>query len=152
MPELAAPVDDGHCIGCGRESDIGLKMTFDVRADKSVQGRVTIPQRFQGWRDVVHGGVVALVLDEAMAYAAGAHGYLGVTGDLKLRFRRAVPVDEPLTVRGNVLWHRRTVMGIAASVHDAAGSLLASAEGSFVTRGRLAPGQRLGSPSPNGRA
>jgi len=149
-PEL--PIDDGYCVGCGQLSPIGLKMTFDTGEDKSVTSRVTIPVRFQGWQGVVHGGVVALVLDEAMAYAAGAHGYLGVTGDLKMRFRNAVPVGEALLVRGNVLWKRRMVLGIEASVVDAHGTLLASAEGSFVSRGRLQPGQKLGIPSVDGRA
>lgn len=149
---LATPIDDGHCVGCGQLSPIGLKMTFAIADDKSVRGDLTIPQRFQGWRDVAHGGVVALVLDEAMAYAAGAHGYLGVTADLKLRFRHPVPIGEALVVRGAVRWQRRAVLAIEASVCDAAGTLLASAEGSFVSRGRLAPGQRLGTPGSDGRA
>jgi len=145
------PVDDGHCVGCGPSSEIGLKMTFMVAPDKSVEGTVTIPQRFHGWRAVVHGGVVALVLDEAMAHAAGAHGVLGITGDLKLRFRQPVPIGAPIVVRGNVRWQRRTVLGIEASLRDASGTLLASAEGSFIARATLAPGQTLGVPSNNGR-
>ena len=147
----ATPVDDGFCIGCGQLSPIGLKMIFATQDDRSVRASLTIPRRFAGWRGVVHGGIVALVLDEAMAYAAGAHGFLGVTGDLKMRFRKEVGIDVPLVVRGNVKWHRRTVLGIEASVHDEAGTLLASAEGSFVVRGELKPGERLGSPSANGR-
>jgi len=146
MAELAAPVDDGFCIGCGPYSGVGLKMRFEVEDDKSVRSSVTIPQLYQGWRDVVHGGIVALVLDEAMAYAAGAHGYLGVTAELKMRFRKAVPIGEPLVVRGNVLWRRRNVFGIEGSVSDASGTVLASAEARFISRGELAPGQRLGEP------
>ena len=127
-------------------------MRFDVREDKSVHAELTIPQPYQGWRDVAHGGIVALVLDEAMAYAAAAHGYLGVTADLKMRFRQAVPVGEVLAVRGKVLWQRRNIFGIEASVCDARGRLLASGEGRFVSRGKLASGQRLGDPRTNGRA
>ncbi|GAC1444529.1 MAG: PaaI family thioesterase [Vulcanimicrobiaceae bacterium] len=150
MTSLERPVDDGHCIGCGTGSAIGLHMTFATADDRSVASRLTIPQRFQGWRDVVHGGVVALVLDEAMAYAAGAHGYLGVTGDLKLRFRQPVTVGVPLVVRARVRWQRRTVLSIEATLHDEAETLLASAEGSFVARGVLAPGEQLGTPRNNG--
>ena len=147
----ATPIDDGYCIGCGQLSSIGLKMVFATEGDLSVRASLTIPPTFQGWRGVVHGGIVALVLDEAMAYAAGARGFLGVTGDLKMRFRNEVGIGIPLEVRGNVLWHRRTVLGIEASVRDEAGTLLASAEGSFVVRGTLQPGERLGSRGVNGR-
>ncbi len=139
-----APVDDGRCIGCGPDAPHGLHMRFTVEADKSVRSTVTVPPGFQGWRDVVHGGVVALLLDEAMAYAAGAAGEVGMTADLKLRFRKSVPVGRPVTVRANVLWRRRNVLGIASAIHDAAGTLLASAEGSFVSSGTLAPGSVFG--------
>ncbi len=141
---LETPVDDGKCIGCGPDAVVGLKMRFDVNPDKSVESRVSVSDRFQGWRDVVHGGVVALLLDEAMAYAAGAHGVLGVTGDLKMRFRKPVPVGAPLVVRSHVVWQRRGVLGIVASVNDDAGVLLASGEGSFVKRGDVPPGTVFG--------
>ncbi len=137
-------VDDGFCIACGAESEIGLHMHFTELPDGSVESHATVPPRFQGWRDVVHGGIVALLLDEAMAYAAGARRVVGVTGELKMRFRKPVPTGAPLVVRGNVTWQRRAVLGVTASVSDAAGNLLASAEGRFVSRGALAPGERFG--------
>lgn len=143
MAELSDPVDDGHCIACGPQSAAGLKMEFELQDDKSVTSRVVVSQPFQGWQGVVHGGVVALLLDEAMAYAAGAHGVLGVTAEMKMRFRNAVPVGEPLLVRGNVLWRRRNVLNIEASVSDGTGRLLASGVGSFVARGTVAPGTRF---------
>jgi uncharacterized protein (TIGR00369 family) len=139
--ELADPVDDGHCIGCGPLSDIGLKMTFEAAEDGTVTCRTIVPATFQGWRGITHGGVVALLLDEAMAYAAGAAGVLGVTGDMKMRFRKAVPTGLELTVRGKVAWRRRNVLSIEASVSDAHGTLLASAVGSFLARKTLAPGE-----------
>ena len=140
------PVDDGNCFGCGQRSEIGLKMRFDEQSDGTVESRLTLSRRYQGWRGFVHGGIVALLLDEGMAYAAAARGQRGVTADLKMRFRRPVPVGELLVVRGKVLWQRRNVLGVEASVRDASGKLLASGQGSFVARGRLAPGQRLGEP------
>jgi acyl-coenzyme A thioesterase PaaI-like protein len=137
-------VDDGQCIGCGPRAPFGLHMRFDVHPDKSVESTVTVGAAFAGWRGVVHGGIVALLLDEAMAYAAGAHGVLAVTGDLRLRFRASVPVDAPLRVTGSLLWRRRGVLGLVARINAADGALLASAEGSFVQRGALAPGTLFG--------
>jgi len=142
--ELSVPVDDGFCIGCGRHAETGLHMEFATRDDRSVESRLTVSRRYQGWRGVVHGGVVALLLDEAMAYAAGARGIVGVTADLRMRFRKAVPIDAPLIVRGCMLWQRRNVLGVTATVQNARGTVLASGEGRFVARGTLRPGERLG--------
>ncbi len=144
MTGLVNPVDDGFCVGCGPQSEIGLQMRFDELEDGSVESRTTVPARFQGWREVVHGGIVALLLDEAMAYAAGARGVKGVTAELKLRFRKPVPTGAPLIVRGTVVWERRGVLGVTASVSDAADTLLASGEGRFVSRGEVAAGERFG--------
>ncbi len=143
----AAPealVDDGHCFGCGPRSAIGLKLRFAELEDRSVVGNVTVTQPYQGWRGVVHGGIVALMLDETMAYAAAALGYLGVTGEMKIRFKKPVPTNEPLVLSGKVLWQRRNVFGIEAQVADRSGKVLAFSQGSFVSRSKLAPGQRLG--------
>ncbi|MBC5799789.1 MAG: PaaI family thioesterase [Candidatus Eremiobacteraeota bacterium] len=144
MSDLVKPVDDGFYIGCGRHSEVGLHMEFAAADDDCIESRVTIGRTYQGWRGVVHGGIVGLLLDEAMAYAAGARGIVGVTAHLKMRFRRAVPIDAPLLVRGWVLWQRRNVLGVAATVAGGDGTILATGEGRFVARGTLEPGERLG--------
>ncbi|MGH7728952.1 MAG: PaaI family thioesterase [Vulcanimicrobiaceae bacterium] len=142
-PASEAPLDDGYCIACGPRSEIGLGMRFVEAPDGTVESRLEIPARFQGWQGVVHGGIVAVLLDEAMAYAAGARGALGVTAELRTRFRKPVPVGRPLVVRGSVAWERRGVFGVAASVAAEDGTILAEGEGRFVTRGRIAPGARF---------
>jgi acyl-coenzyme A thioesterase PaaI-like protein len=143
---LDRPLDDGHCFGCGPYSTIGLKMRFDDLPDGTVESRLTLAQPYQGWRGVAHGGIVALLLDEGMAYAAAGRGHLGVTAELTMRFRKPVPLGEPLIVRGGVLWERRGVLGIEAAVSREDGALLASGEGRFVVKGKLEPGRRLGRP------
>jgi acyl-coenzyme A thioesterase PaaI-like protein len=144
------PVDDGHCFACGPKSQIGLRLHFKQLDDGSVESRVTLAQQYQGWRGLAHGGIVAVLLDEAMAHAAGAQGYKGMTGELKLRFRKAVPIGQPLILRGMVRWRRQSVLGVGASVALESGAELASGEGSFVSKGRLPEGERLGEVSVGG--
>jgi acyl-coenzyme A thioesterase PaaI-like protein len=138
------PVDDGHCFACGPLSAGGLRMRFEETGVDAVACEVTLPEHFQGWRGVAHGGVVAMLLDEGMAYAAATRGHLGVTAELKMRFRAPVPLGAPLLVRGRVHWQRRNVLGVSADVLAADGAVLAVGEGRFVSRGKLAPGRRLG--------
>jgi acyl-coenzyme A thioesterase PaaI-like protein len=61
-----------------------------------------------------------------------------VTAAVSVRFRRPVPLEAPIAVRGRVTWQRRNVLGVAAEVLDAGGAVLAQANGSFVSRGSLA--------------
>jgi acyl-coenzyme A thioesterase PaaI-like protein len=138
------PVDDGHCFACGPKSEHGLHLRFKQLSDGSVEARTTLAQPFQGWRGIAHGGIVAMLLDEAMAHAAGAKGFMGMTGELKLRFRKAVPIGEPIVVRGDVRWQRRNVLNVGASIALDGGDELAGGEGSFVIKGELPKGELLG--------
>jgi uncharacterized protein (TIGR00369 family) len=131
------PFDDGNCFACGPENPVGLHLHFDRAGSGGVVARCTLAPEYQGWRGIAHGGIVMALLDEAMAHAAGFAGHRGVTAAVKVRFRRPVPLEEPIEVRGRVTWQRRNVLGVEGSIFDAAENLLAHAEGSFVSRGGL---------------
>lgn len=132
------PFDDGNCFACGPTNPIGMHIHFDRNADADgVRARVTLAAEYQGWRGIAHGGIVMALLDEAMAHAAGFVGHRGVTASVNVRFRKPVPLEVPVEVLGNVTWQRRNVLGVNARIVDGAGTLLAQAEGSFVSRGRL---------------
>ena len=143
-----APVDDGRCFACGPYSADGLHLRFVPASESAVRAEITLPPRFQGWRGTAHGGIVMMLLDEAMAHACGRIGERGMTASMQLRFRAAVPLGEPLVVTGMVKWRRRAVIALEATVADATGAVLASAEGSFVSAGPLGE-HRLGAPGPS---
>lgn len=130
------PVDDGRCFACGPENPIGLRLHFE-RDGEGVEAQTVLQPEFQGWQNIAHGGIALSLLDEAMAHAAGAAGYRGVTASMNARFRKAVPLGTPLHVRGRVRWQRRNVLELEASVTDAAGTVLVEAEGRFVSQGRI---------------
>jgi uncharacterized protein (TIGR00369 family) len=132
------PFDDGNCFACGPENPIGMHVHFDrdPGAD-GVLARFMLAPAYQGWRGIAHGGIVMALLDEAMAHAAGFAGHRGVTAAVNVRFRRPVPLETLLEARGRVTWQRRGVLGVEAWISDAGGTLLARAEGSFVSRGTL---------------
>ena len=141
----SGPIDDGHCFVCGPYNAEGLHLRFEPDGENAVRAHITLPPRFQGWRGAAHGGVVMMLLDEAMAYACGAMGERGMTASMQMRFRAPVPLGEPLTVAGAVKWKRRHVIALEAAVSAADGTVLASADGSFVSQGPLGK-ERLGIP------
>jgi uncharacterized protein (TIGR00369 family) len=138
MASNDVPFDDGNCFACGPENPIGMHVHFGLAEGfGSVRARCTLGPQYQGWRGIAHGGIVMALLDEAMAHAAGFAGHRGVTAAINVRFRRPVPLGEPIEVRGRVAWQRHRVLGVEAGIFDAAENLLAQAEGRFVSRGKL---------------
>jgi uncharacterized protein (TIGR00369 family) len=131
------PIDDGRCFACGPENEIGLRLRFERAGEAGVRAQITLRPEFQGWRNIAHGGVALALLDEAMAHAAGAAGHRGVTASMNARFRKPVPLGEPLEVEGRVKWARRNVLELEARVTDAHGTVLLEGEGRFVSQGRI---------------
>ncbi|HEY8312771.1 MAG TPA: hotdog fold domain-containing protein [Candidatus Baltobacteraceae bacterium] len=131
------PVDDGRCFACGPENPIGLGLLFEPDGNEGVRARVTLRPEFQGWRGIAHGGIAMSLLDEAMAHAAGAAGHRGMTASMNVRFRKPIPLGEPLDVKGGVKWKRRNVLGLGARVLDRDGTVLVEGEGHFVSMGPI---------------
>jgi uncharacterized protein (TIGR00369 family) len=106
---------DGRCFGCGEENDDGLRMRFEQSGDASVC-EFTVPDRFQSWRGMIHGGVVALMLDEAVGWAAWHAGRPGLTGKLEVRYRRPLRLGERVRVTGRVERVRRSLVYARATI------------------------------------
>jgi acyl-coenzyme A thioesterase PaaI-like protein len=134
---VSVPIDDGRCFACGPENPIGLHLAFAPDGGV-VRATITLANDFQGWRGVAHGGIVMALLDEAMAHAAGFAGHRGMTASAQVRFRKPVPIGQPLDVIGSVTWQRRNVIGVEASVRGAGGVIFAQAEGKIVSKGAIA--------------
>ncbi len=134
---VAQPVDDGRCFACGPHNPDGLHMTFEPDGDAGARSRVTLGPRMQGYRDVAQGGIVMMLLDEIMAHACRFAGERAMTASMQTRFRRPVPLGHELLLRAEVTGRRRNVLFLAAALELHDGTLLATAEGTFVSTGRL---------------
>lgn len=130
-------IDDRRCFACGPHNADGLHLEFEPLGEDGAISRVTLPPRMQGWRDVAHGGIVMMLLDEAMAHACRFIGLRAVTAASNVRFRKAVPLGVPLVMRGRVKERRRNVIYLEATLELEEGTLLATGEGTFVSQGKL---------------
>jgi uncharacterized protein (TIGR00369 family) len=106
---------DGRCFGCGPLNEEGLRMTFLPDGEVSVT-EFEVPPRYQSWKGVVHGGIVALLLDEAVGWAAWHRGHPGVTGKLEVRFRQPLRIGERIRLVGRVESIRRNLVYATASI------------------------------------
>lgn len=114
----------GKCFGCGQNNPIGLKLIFQWDG-KTAQAEF-IPNEFhQGWSGIIHGGIIACLLDEAMSYATLFEGLNCVTGTLQARLRRPALVGEPLILTSSVVRKRGKVVETEASICLKDGTLVA---------------------------
>ncbi len=125
-------VDSGKCIVCGKKNPHGLQLTLSVDRERlTAYTTVTIPERFLGWEQFIHGGVVSMLLDEAMAYAAMASGRYCVTAEMKVRFKKPVLPGVALDLFGEVTSVKGRIVETRAVLKEN-GTVLAEAEGRMV--------------------
>lgn len=137
--ELLFPAS-GFCFGCSPENPDGLHLRF-FRAGDGVCCDSTLGATYQGATEIVHGGIQAVLLDEASCAAAFfTRGTYVVTGQLAIRYRRPCPTGVPLHVRAHVVADEGRYFTIAAEMRrDGDDAVLTRSEGRFYRDARRNP-------------
>ena len=118
------------CFVCGLENPIGLQLHIYQKEPGVIETTYTAPDHFQGYPDVLHGGIVATLLDEMSGRAHmgdPSEPRFMFTGKIEVKYRKNVPLGIPLKIVGKAgKMNTRTAEGWAGIYHPD-GSLLAEA-------------------------
>jgi uncharacterized protein (TIGR00369 family) len=87
---------------------------------------------FVGWSDKVHGGIIATLLDEVMAWAPSSFDAWAVTAEMGIRYRSPANPGERLEAVGRVIERRRRIYDVAGEVRGADGRLVAEGHGRYL--------------------
>lgn len=91
------------------------------------------------WRGIVHGGLLATMMDEAMGWAVAERGWTGLTARLTVDIRLPVAPGQRLTVRGWVERWRRRIARTAAELRTPGGTVVARARALMLLTQDLPP-------------
>jgi uncharacterized protein (TIGR00369 family) len=121
------------CFGCGAANTAGMHLVFE-RDDvaRRVRGRFRLSARYQGAPGMIHGGIIAVLLDEALGKACRFHDVRAVTAELAVEYLRPVKVDEEISVEAFVHERKERNLFVEGEIRDVAGRVLARGRGRFV--------------------
>ncbi len=119
------------CFGCGDANPEGLRIQFEIEG-KRVTGAFQARQAHQGYPGLAHGGIAAAAIDEAMGWAMYAAGAWAMTARLEVKYRRPLPLGEPLEVSAEVVRDRGRWLEAEGRLRVVGGRLLAEAKAVFV--------------------
>lgn len=133
-----------HCFVCGVENPRGLQLSFYQDRPGEVSAETTVREDYQGYPGIVHGGIVAAMLDEIASRAAMAEGEkrFMVTATIKVRYHRPVPIGQPLRLVGRLCTRRGRIATARGEVRLPDGRLAAEAEAVLADLPRM-PGEEV---------
>lgn len=130
------------CFVCGVENPFGLKIRFFNEGFHQVVARVTLSEEYQSYPGVVHGGILATILDETMGRATLAEGdkpreiteeRFMFTAKLETRYRKPVPLNEEFTIRARVDKDRGKTAQVSGEIILADGSVAVDGSATLVS-------------------
>jgi acyl-coenzyme A thioesterase PaaI-like protein len=121
-----------NCFACGQLNASGMQLDLHLDGDRCWT-TLAVPERFEGWKGLTHGGILSAIMDEVMAWSLIAIDQIGVTARLEVDFKRPVPVGVPIRAEGWLSGRRRRLLDTAARIVDVgSGETLVEARATYV--------------------
>ena len=129
------------CFGCGKDNAQGMKLKFVIDDEnRRVHGSFRLPGRYEGPPAHVHGGIIALLIDEAMGKLNRPEQIVALTAEMSIQYVRPVPLRKKITIEAHPTEHNGRNYWRECTIRDEHGNLLARGKGRFVkVADRIAP-------------
>jgi uncharacterized protein (TIGR00369 family) len=127
------PNPKNKCFGCGGDNPGGMKLTFEQdNVNRRIIGRFVLGERYQGGGGNGHGGIIAVLLDEAMGKVCRFREVRAVTAELSIEYLKPVNVQQEIIVEGRETEQKGRSIFMVGEIRDAAGTVLARGKARFV--------------------
>ncbi len=78
-------------FGCGKDNECGLHLQPIYKSDHT-ECEIIFNHIHEGWKNIVHGGIISTVMDETMFFEVMRKGYYGVTYSMNIKFKKPVKI------------------------------------------------------------
>jgi uncharacterized protein (TIGR00369 family) len=131
VPESSRTETDSNCFGCAPKNPVGLRLEFEPHGSGCAT-RMKIGADYESFPGVVHGGIVASVLDEILAQAVYRSGQTAAfTVGLRIRYGRPMEIDTEHVAYAEVTKRDDTSVRASGRIELPGGDLVAVADGTF---------------------
>jgi acyl-coenzyme A thioesterase PaaI-like protein len=119
--------DNGYCFVCGERNRHGFNLKFTIDEDNVMWTKFTPARYHQGFKDMVHGGIIGLILDEVMVNLAWRLKRHVISAELNIKLRKPVRPGEKLLFRGWIDKEARKIIYTKAEAKNEYGAVVATA-------------------------
>jgi acyl-coenzyme A thioesterase PaaI-like protein len=132
---LLSPLAGNACAGCGQDNPFSLRLSFLFDTEqRSAHTWLRPSVQLMGSLNVMHGGFVALLMDETMGKVLRGCEVKAPTAQLNVRYRKPVPIGELLHVQASLVRAegRKHFLHATVTRADNSEAILAECEALFI--------------------
>ena len=135
------PNPQNRCFGCGGANDSGMKLTFEQdNGRRKIIGRFVLGAKYQGGGAMAHGGIIAVLLDEAMGKVCRFREARAVTAQLTVDYLKPIDVEQEIVVEAFEEQQSGRNLFMVGEIRNLAGDVLARGKARFVVVRQAHPG------------
>ena len=107
-----------NCFACGSNNGMGLGLKFDKDEDGTVFGKFFADPKFEGYSGIIHGGIIATLLDSAMTHCLLMSGISALTGRLSIKYSIPIRTGTVVKLEAKIVdqFHEMFILEARASV------------------------------------
>ena len=119
------------CFACGTDNNCGLKLSIEAKKGEALTVFV-LDERYEGWKGIAHGGIIATILDEVMAWAVISLGHAALTAALEIRYRSPMFIGKSYRAIAKVKEGKNRKFIVESFIEGIQGDKIAEAKGVYV--------------------
>ena len=120
---------DEYCFVCGEKNERGMKIKFRYENNEAV-AEYKVPEYFQGYENIIHGGIISTLLDEVMAKIILFNNITALTRKIEVEFLKPLTVNSHIVIRGKINEKRKKLIKTTSEI-SANGETIARAKALF---------------------
>lgn len=124
--------DDKMCFACGENNQSGLKLRFSLHKNNTITTEFIPQKEHQGLKNIVHGGIISVILDETMANLNWKLGKSTLTGQLEVKFKSPALTGEKLICKASIVKEDKRIIYNQALLTTTDSRVIASANAKCV--------------------
>jgi uncharacterized protein (TIGR00369 family) len=124
-----------NCFACGSNDGIGLGLKFCKHEDGTVSGNFFADPKYESYSGIIHGGIIATLLDSAMTHCLLIEGIPAITGRLSIKYSIPIRTGTSVKLEARIVnqFHKMFIVEGKALVD---GKRVASAKAKYKTTKR----------------
>ncbi len=117
--------DDNYCFVCGKKNRLGLKLDLQLQDNRTIRCEFVAQKEHQGFSEIVHGGIIGLIMDEAMVILLWKLGIKAVTSEFLMRLKNPAYVGKKLLFSASIEKQAKKVFYTKALCENEDGLIIA---------------------------